>query len=100
MVFRQFLKSQQLHNMMTASMFHIRQGFAANHNCLTGVAVALVISVPSLANFSLGTELYGFVLPIDSSLKKDLNIELLRMSENGSLQAITSRWLSSTNSEI
>ncbi|MBE9051038.1 transporter substrate-binding domain-containing protein [Nostocales cyanobacterium LEGE 11386] len=52
-----------------------------------------------LANFSLGTELYGFVLPIDSSLKKDLNIELLRMSENGALQEITSRWLSSTQED-
>jgi polar amino acid transport system substrate-binding protein len=53
-----------------------------------------------LANFSLGTELYGFVVPVDSPLKKDLNIELLRMSENGSLETITSRWLRSTNSEI
>jgi ABC-type amino acid transport substrate-binding protein len=54
-----------------------------------------------LTDLTLGTELYGFVLPINSSLKKDINIELLRMSENGSLQKITSRWLSSVqeNSE-
>ncbi|MCG6136726.1 MAG: transporter substrate-binding domain-containing protein [Nostoc sp. LLA-1] len=50
MVFRHFLKSQQLHNIMAESIFHIRQGVAANYNCLTGVAVALVLSVPSLAS--------------------------------------------------
>ncbi len=49
-----------------------------------------------LTNLSLGTELYGFVLPIDSSLTKDLNIELRQMSENGTLERISSRWLSHT----
>ncbi|GAX37648.1 extracellular solute-binding protein [Nodularia sp. NIES-3585] len=49
-----------------------------------------------LTNLSLGTELYGFVLPIDSPLTKDLNIELRQMSENGSLQKIATRWLNST----
>ncbi|WP_414548905.1 transporter substrate-binding domain-containing protein [Anabaena sp. CCY 0017] len=47
-----------------------------------------------LTNLSLGTELYGFVLPIDSPLTKDLNIELRLMSENGSLKDIANRWLS------
>ena len=54
-----------------------------------------------LTNLSLGTELYGFVLPIDSPLTKDLNIELRQMSENGTLQEITNRWISyiSTDSQ-
>ncbi len=50
-----------------------------------------------LTNLSLGTELYGFVLPIDSPLTKDLNIQLRLMSENGSLQDISTRWLSYTS---
>lgn len=58
-----------------------------------------------LTDLSLGTELYGFVLPIDSSLTKQLNIELRLMSENGSLQDIAERWInniseSSDNSAI
>ncbi|MDB9304038.1 MULTISPECIES: transporter substrate-binding domain-containing protein [Cyanophyceae] len=50
MNFRNFPHSQQIHRILSASIFHLRQGFAANHNCLTGVAVALVISVPTLAS--------------------------------------------------
>ncbi|MEA5514219.1 transporter substrate-binding domain-containing protein [Nodularia sp. UHCC 0506] len=52
-----------------------------------------------LTNLSLGSELYGFVLPIDSPLTKNLNIELRLMSENGSLQNIASRWLSYTSED-
>ncbi|MEA5556615.1 transporter substrate-binding domain-containing protein [Nodularia spumigena] len=50
MNFRNFPHSQQIHRILSASIFHLRLGFAANHNCLTGVAVALVISVPTLAS--------------------------------------------------
>ncbi|MEA5583538.1 transporter substrate-binding domain-containing protein [Nodularia harveyana UHCC-0300] len=50
MNFRHFPGSQQLHSIVSASIFEIRQGFAANYNCLTGVAVALVISAPTLAS--------------------------------------------------
>lgn len=50
MNFRQFLQSKQLYSIMSASIFHVRQGFAVNYNCLTGVAVALVVSVPAVAS--------------------------------------------------
>ncbi|MDB9318149.1 transporter substrate-binding domain-containing protein [Nodularia spumigena] len=50
MNFRNFPHSQQIHRILSASIFHLRLGFAAYHNCLTGVAVALVISVPTLAS--------------------------------------------------
>jgi polar amino acid transport system substrate-binding protein len=46
-----------------------------------------------LTELSLGTELYGFVLPIDSQLTKQLNIQLRLMSENNSLDRIVNRWI-------
>lgn len=49
MTFCHFPAAQQLKSIFSASMYHLRQGFADKNNCLTGVVVALVISVPSLA---------------------------------------------------
>jgi polar amino acid transport system substrate-binding protein len=49
MTFCHFPAAQQLKSIFSASMYHLLQGFADKNNCLTGVVVAVVISVPSLA---------------------------------------------------
>jgi polar amino acid transport system substrate-binding protein len=50
-----------------------------------------------LANFSLTTESYGFVLPRNSPLLDDLDISLLRLEQDGNIQEIADSWLNSEN---
>ncbi|HEY9673052.1 MAG TPA: transporter substrate-binding domain-containing protein [Waterburya sp.] len=49
-----------------------------------------------LSDFSLSTQLCGFVLPPNSPLRQTLNMELSHMTENGVVKTISDRWLRST----
>ncbi len=46
-----------------------------------------------LANFPLAIQTYGFVLPMGSSLRNQLNIELLDMQRNGGIERIKTKLL-------
>ena len=46
-----------------------------------------------LANFSLAAQTYGFVIPMGSPLRNQLNIELLDMERNGDTERIKTRLL-------
>ncbi|MDC0251382.1 transporter substrate-binding domain-containing protein, partial [Synechococcus sp. AH-551-P21] len=46
-----------------------------------------------LANFPLAIQTYGFVLPMGSPLRNQLNIELLDMERNGVTEKIKSKLL-------
>ncbi|MGK7916277.1 MAG: transporter substrate-binding domain-containing protein [Prochloraceae cyanobacterium] len=52
-----------------------------------------------LASFSLGTETYGFVLPQNNSLERDINVVLLQMHQQQQMRAIAEKWLKSSNSK-
>ena len=46
-----------------------------------------------LASFALGIETYGFVLPQNSSLERDINVVLLEMHQNQKMRVIADKWL-------
>ena len=46
-----------------------------------------------LASFSLATETYGFVLPQNNSLERDINVVLLEMHQQQQIKAIGEKWL-------
>ena len=46
-----------------------------------------------LASFSLAIETYGFVLPQNSSLERDINVVLLEMHQQQQIRAIGEKWL-------
>ena len=46
-----------------------------------------------LASFSLAIETYGFVLPRNNSLERDLNVVLLEMHQQQQIRAIGEKWL-------
>ncbi len=50
-----------------------------------------------LASFNLGTESYGFVLPQNNSLERELNVVLLEMHQQKQIRAITEKWLKYNN---
>ncbi len=50
-----------------------------------------------LASFSLGTETYGFVLPQNNSIERDLNLVLLEMHQRQQIRAIADKWLDYSN---
>ena len=46
-----------------------------------------------LASFSLAIETYGFVLPQNNSLERDINVVLLEMHQQQQIRAIGEKWL-------
>ncbi|WP_353930446.1 transporter substrate-binding domain-containing protein [Okeanomitos corallinicola TIOX110] len=46
-----------------------------------------------IADFSVGTESYGFALPMGSSLVYDLDVNLLQLEQEGNIQEIADKWL-------
>ncbi len=52
-----------------------------------------------LASFALGIETYGFVLPENNSIERDINVVLLEMHQQQQMRAIANKWLKYDNSE-
>ncbi|NEO28106.1 MAG: transporter substrate-binding domain-containing protein [Kamptonema sp. SIO4C4] len=50
-----------------------------------------------LADFTLSSENLGFVIPYNSPLRKQLNLTLVRLKEDGTIQTISDRWLQGIN---
>ncbi len=50
-----------------------------------------------LSSFNLGTESYGFVLPRNNSIERDINVVLLEMHQKKQIRAITENWIKNTN---
>lgn len=46
-----------------------------------------------IANFAVATETYGIALPFESPLLRQLNVRLLKMQQDGTLQEIEDKWL-------
>ena len=46
-----------------------------------------------LAGFNLGTESYGFVMPRNNSIERNIDIVLVEMHQNKQIQAITENWV-------
>ena len=50
-----------------------------------------------LSSLNLGTETYGFVLPQNNSLERDINVVLLDMYQSKQIQSIADKWLDYSN---
>lgn len=74
---------------------------------LSGQAQGFIFDVPALkyylyqnprlslklASVSFASEKYGFVLPLDSEIVQRLNIQLVRLQEEGKVKSIQDQWL-------
>jgi len=49
-----------------------------------------------LADFTLSSENFGFVLPYDSPLTKPLDLTIVRLKEEGAIEVISNLWLQGT----
>jgi polar amino acid transport system substrate-binding protein len=49
-----------------------------------------------LADFTLSSENFGFVLPYDSPLTKPLDLTIVRLKEEGAIEVISNLWLKGT----
>ncbi len=47
----------------------------------------------TVTTFPIATELYGFALPLDSPLTHDINLVIVKMRQEGDIQALKDRWL-------